>query len=192
MEIESAPLNLESITEYEKIPIRFKVRSKINITRFGSGLNGIDFKEEKVNPSYIKDYDLNEKPEAWLKIFNVKNWRLFISRENNQYVGGAIVVYKTPELHMLDGRTDLSIIWDIRVHPDYRRCGFGTRLFAETVKWSRQKGCRQLKIETQNINVPACKFYVNQGCHLGEINFHKYFNSKSSADEIMLVWYLDL
>jgi ribosomal protein S18 acetylase RimI-like enzyme len=192
MKIERHQVNLESITKYARIPIYFEVNSKINITLIGPGLQGINFKEEKVNPSYIKDYDSSEEPKTWLKIFNTKNWRLFTCRENDQYVAGAIVAHRTPEVHMLDGRIDLAMIWDIRVHPDYRQKGIGSSLFSEVVKWSKQKGCKQLKIETQNVNVPACKFYIKQGCTLGEVNFHKYINSKSSANEIMLVWYLNL
>ena len=77
-------------------------------------------------------------------------------------------------------------------HPDYRRSGIGTKLFTEAAKWSKGKDCRQLKIETQNVNVPACKFYARQGCHLGEINRYAYVDDPSVAPETMLIWYLDL
>ena len=92
---------------------------------------------------------------------------------------------------MLAGRDDIAVLWDIRVHPDHRRSGIGTALFAEVVKWSRQKSCKYLKIETQNINVPACRFYAKQGCRLGEINRFAYIEPRV-AHEVMLVWYLNL
>ena len=93
---------------------------------------------------------------------------------------------------MLNGRDDLAALWDLRVYPDYRSSGIGTRLFAEATKWSKEKGCRQLKVETQNVNVPACRFYTRQGCHLGEINRYAYASEPSVAHETMLIWYLDL
>ena len=93
---------------------------------------------------------------------------------------------------MLVGRKDLAVLWDIRVHPDRRRSGIGTQLFKHAVKWAQSRGCTQLKIETQNINVPACEFYVKQGCHLGEINRYGYAGHQDVQHEVMLIWYLDL
>ena len=191
MEVETLPVNLETLSEHARIPISFKVSSKIEIQRIGSGLGGLVFKEVSLDPPYIKDYDEEQKPQGWLKIFNVEKWCLIRCLDNGDPVGGAVLVTQTPEVRMLDGRDDLSIVWDIRVLPNYRRLGVGTRLFGEAFRWSKQRGLRQMKVETQNINVPACKFYANQGCRLGEISFHKYI-TKSCANEVMLVWYLDL
>ena len=116
---------------------------------------------------------------------------LFLAREDDVPIGGATIAFRTPQVHMLGGRDDLAVLWDIRVHPDYRRSGVGTALFAEAAKWSRERDCKHLKIETQNINVPACRFYTQQGCCLGEINRFAY-NVPQVAHEVMLVWYLDL
>jgi hypothetical protein len=51
------------------------------------------------------------------------------------------------------------------------------------------KGCFRLKVETQNINVPACRFYVKQGCVLGAIHRFAY---PEFPDEAQLLWYKDL
>ena len=58
--------------------------------------------------------------------------------------------------------------------------------------WARKKGCRQLKIETQNVNVPACRFYARQGCELGAIHRYGYAGCPDVAHEAMLLWYLKL
>ena len=50
----------------------------------------------------------------------------------------------------------------------------------------------QVKIETQNVNVPACRFYSKQGCHLGEYNRYAYVGRPEVAREVMLVWYLNI
>ena len=50
---------------------------------------------------------------------------------------------------------------------------------------------KQLKIEAQNNNVPACRIYVARGCHLGAIDRYGY-NDPRVAHETMLIWYLDL
>ncbi len=49
--------------------------------------------------------------------------------------------------------------------------------------------CAELKIETQNINVPACRFYARQGCRLSAIVSHAY---AEFPDEIQLIWRLAL
>ena len=75
---------------------------------------------------------------------------------------------------MLEGRKDLSIIWDLRVHPDHRDRGIGRLLFRAAEAWARARGCRQSKAEIQTINVAACHFFLKQGCDLGAINRHVY------------------
>jgi GNAT superfamily N-acetyltransferase len=65
----------------------------------------------------------------------------------------------------------------------------GKRLFDHAAAWARAQGCRQLKVETQNINVPACTFYAKQGCALGAVNPGAY---PAYPDEVQLLWYLDI
>jgi ribosomal protein S18 acetylase RimI-like enzyme len=97
---------------------------------------------------------------------------------------------------MLEGRDDLAVLWDIRVSPGSKRRGVGRALFAEAIRWSREQGMTTLKIETQNINVPACKFYSSQGAHLGAINRFAYRDAPWShpdvRSEVMLLWYYQL
>ena len=90
---------------------------------------------------------------------------------------------------MLEGRDDLGVLWDIRIDPQYRRRGVGSQLFARAAIWARQRSCRTLKIETQNTNVPACKFYACHKCELRAIHPHAYLEI---PDEVQFLWYLDL
>ena len=193
MEIVTLPVNTESLTAYSAVPISFEVKSKLTIDLLNDGLGGIVLHEEAVNPPYIKDYDeiKGEGPIRWLKRFDTSNWVVFLAREGSIPVGGATVAFHTPELHMLRDREDIAVLWDIRVRPDHRRSGIGTALFGEAAKWSRERNCKYLKVETQNVNVPACRFYVRQGCLLGEIDRFAYSEPRV-AHEAMLVWYLNL
>jgi GNAT superfamily N-acetyltransferase len=90
---------------------------------------------------------------------------------------------------MLEGRADLAVLWDIRVAPAARRHGVGTALFEAAQIWALDNGCRQLKIETQNINVAACRFYARQGCVLRAARHGVY---PECPDEIQLLWYKDM
>ena len=50
-------------------------------------------------------------------------------------------------------------------------------------------GCRHLKVETQSINVTACRFYARQGFVLRSARSGVYPELKG---EIQLLWYKDL
>lgn len=104
-------------------------------------------------------------------------------------MGGAVVAYNTAGVSMLDGRSDLAVLWDIRVRPEARSSGTGSLLFRAVEAWARDRGCRTLKVETQNTNVPACRFYRRMGCALGAFDRFAYADL---PDEVQLMWIKEL
>ena len=114
---------------------------------------------------------------------------LLAAYREEQRVGGAVIAFNTDGLYMLEGITDLAVLWDLRIRTEWRGQGIGTALFFAAERWSAQRDCHTLKIETQNVNVPACRFYVRMGCTLGAINKHAY---PELPDEIQLLWYKEL
>lgn len=197
MEIATLPVNAANLAVYAEIPMSFEVTSQLAVELVEDGLGGIRLTEEAVDPPWVKDYDALEEEghdglTRWLSQFDTSRWALLLAREEGRAVGGATIAYRSPGVRMLAGRDDLALLWDIRVRPERRRSGIGGALLAEVVRWARQHDCAQLKIETQNINVPACRFYVRQGCRLGEIDRYAYWRDPRVADEVMLIWYLDL
>lgn len=193
MDLRIDEVGVDRLAEYASIPMKFEVKSVFVVEEIDGGLGGLRFREEKIEKPYIKDYDSYEGgPERWLDRFDVTNWGFFIVYDGDRPVGGATVAYNTEGVHMLEDRKDLAVLWDIRVHPDYAGQGIGTMLFNHVVKWAKSRNCTQLKIETQNVNVPACRFYVKKGCHLGQIHRYGYYGHPEVADEVMLIWYLDL
>jgi GNAT superfamily N-acetyltransferase len=156
-------------------------------------MGGLRLIEEAVTPPYVKDYDADESPIDWPKQFDTRRWVFFLALNGaHSPLGAAAVAYDTPGVNMLEARRDLAVLWDIRVHPDARGRGLGRRLFARAVDWARARSCRQLKIETQNVNVGACRFYRRMGCELGAIHRYGYAAHPDAAHEAMLLWYLDL
>jgi RimJ/RimL family protein N-acetyltransferase len=65
-------------------------------------------------------------------------------------------------------------------------------LLNRCVEWARDRRYNSLSIETQNVNVPACRFYAKSGCELAEIRRFAYFHRPDLADEAMLIWQLKL
>ena len=191
MAIEIVQQSTEILAGYGDIPISFSVDSRYHVHAIDGGLGGWKLTEEPVQLPYVKDYDAekDDRAESWSRRWDISNWALFEALDDGVPVGGAVVARDTPGVYMLEGRPDLAVLWDIRIRPDYRRRGIGSRLFRRAAEWGRGKGCRQLKIETQNINVAACKFYASQGCYLGAIHPGIY---ESLPEEVQLLWYMNL
>jgi GNAT superfamily N-acetyltransferase len=186
IEITHEPITSDTLRSYAPIPIAFEVRSIVEIND-----NDWTLSERTIDIPWIKDYDdfTDERPPRWLERFDLSNWGLLVAWIDGRRVGGAVVAFDTPGVNMLEGRNDLAVLWDIRVAPEARGSGVGSALFAAVEGWARERGCRELKIETQNINVGACRFYERQGCRLGAVNRHAY---PELPDEVQMLWYKDL
>lgn len=179
-----------SLGDYEAIPISFRVERVLRLEPPPENLPGFIFSEQPLDTPYVKDYDQpDNRPSDWAKSWDISKWGILTADDGGALVGGAIIAWDTPEILQLQGRRDVCALWDIRVLPSHRGRGVGTALFKAAAVWSRARGAVGLKIETQSINVPACRFYAAQGCTLAAVDVHAY---PELPDEIQLIWYLEL
>ena len=177
-----------ALAEYADIPIAFEVREIFEVVVEADG--SVRLEARPVPVSYVKDYDaLHDSPMRWADQFDLSNWRFFSALSGALCVGRAAVACNTPTMEMLEGRRDLALLWDIRVAPLARRRGVGSALFDAATTWARSRGCLQLKVETQNINVAACRFYAQRGCVLRAVHRDAY---PELPDEVQLLWFKDL
>ena len=176
--------SIETLAAYARVSIAYTVRARMRV-------QGDDLVEEPVASPYVKDYDAEPDggPERWPHRFDVSRWGLLVARRGEPRVGGAVLAWNTPDLDMLAGRDDLAVLWDLRVAPASRRQGVAAALFAHAVLWARARGCVRLDVETQDVNVPACRFYASRGCVLRRVDANAY---PSLPDETMLLWSLAL
>lgn len=204
--VEEPPTSFE---DYARVPIAFDVRAIVAIDapdekpgganmsegagRIAESVTsraGVPFAiaETPVAVPYRKDYDLlpENHPTDWPKRFDTGEWGILGAWREGRRVGGAVIAWATPGLEILEDRPDLAVLWDLRVSPEARRGGVGAALFAAAERWALGRGARQLKVETQNINVPACRFYAKQGCTLGAIHPFAY---PALPDEVQMLWY---
>ena len=183
--------SLSHLEEYARIPIAFEVSRILDLSLLDGGIGGLELLERPVTPTFVKDYDgiPGNRPTDWARRFDLSNWGLLSARLEGEWVGGAAIALKTRGLLMLEDRSDLAVVWDLRVSPHARRRGVGAALFAATEQWAAGRGCRRLKVETQNINVPACRLYASRGCTLGAIHRFAY---PDLPEEVQLLWYKNL
>jgi GNAT superfamily N-acetyltransferase len=155
---------LSNLPEHGAIPIAFRVDSVLQALPPEGGMGGTTLHEQIVDHPYVKDYDAikGEGPMRWLGRFDVTNWGLKAAYVDGKRIGGAVIAYDTSNVDLLEHRTDLAVLWDLRVEPMMRRFGVGRSLFSAAEEWARERQCTQLQIETQNINVPACRFYLRR------------------------------
>ncbi len=83
-----------------------------------------------------------------------------------------------------------AIIWDIAVDPPFRRHGVGRQLIEQALQWARERGLPGVMLETQNINVVACRLYEACGFVLGGFDGYLYRGITPDTREIALFWYL--
>jgi GNAT superfamily N-acetyltransferase len=181
----SIELREEPFTEigrYASVPNIFETMSVLDVVEEG-GRHGLQ--ERQLARPFQKNYDALEPPASWPTRFDTSNWILLGAFEGSSRIGGGIGAARTPGIDMLEGRDDLAVLWDLRISPHARRRGVGTALFRAIEAWAAKRQCKELKVETQNTNVAACKFYARQGCALSQVNRGAYVDL---PDEIQLFW----
>lgn len=86
-------------------------------------------------------------------------------------------------------------IWNLMIDEAHRGRGIGRALWACVVDYGRARGARAITLETQQTNVPACRFYHKMGCQLVGLDENLYANITDqqaplshTTPEIALFW----
>ena len=188
IELGEAPI--ASVGELARVSSAFRVDRACEVSAAEGG-GGFILSERPIEAPYVKDYDSipGEGPTQWARRFDVSRWGFVRAQSNGRLIGGAVIALGSADVTLFEGRQDLAVLWDIRVAPHVRGQGVGSALFEAAEAWAVARRCRQLKIETQNINVAACRFYARHGCVLGTVNRYAY---PQLPHEVKLLWYKDL
>lgn len=191
MSVEIREESPDALADYARVSIAFEVSERLAVYAPEAGLGGLRLVAERVSPSYLKDYDADpdHHPTAWPARFDLARWGFLAAWVDGERVGGAVVAWDTPGVEMLEGRSDLAVLWDLRVATAWRARGVGAALFRAAEGWALARGARRLKVETQNVNVAACRFYARRGCALGALHRFAY---PDLPDEVQLLWYKEL
>ena len=181
---------VEALSEHARHPVAFLVERVLDVSLVDEGLGGLVLTERPVEVPWVKDYDAieGEGPITWPERFDVTNWAHRRSRRQPasrrcchpgrhsrcRHVGRALRS-RSPVGPARASRGPIIRRRDLAV-PGGR-------------SWACERACRTLKVETQNVNMPACRFYRRMGCTLAAVDRFAYVDL---PDEVQLIWSKDL
>ena len=169
------PLTVANQADLNRCANAFTVEAELHLTAEDGR---IGYSVEPVTP-YVKRYDPEiYDGQAYLEKPDHAAWLAYADGQ----LAGQILVHE----HW----NRCAIIGDIAVDPPYRRRGVGRRLIEQAVAWARGRGLPGIMLETQNINVPACRLYERCGFVLGGFDACLYRGVMPGTREIALFWYL--
>ena len=96
------------------------------------------------------------------------------------------------QVRLLKWWNGYAYVDDLAVEPRFRKFGVGRALLERGIEWARTKGFYGVMLETQDINVLACRLYQKRGFEIGGFDRNVYKALNPSTDEIALYWYLKL
>lgn len=115
-----------------------------------------------------------ESTSLWKKIFNQETTQIIGFVDKGKLIAGCITITHSPQVNMFRGDMKNSVLWDIRVHPNYQGLGLASKLLEESIIFSKRQHCTNMIIETQNNNPKAINFYLKHNAILLEENTEIY------------------
>ena len=172
----AAPQNIHTAL-FENEP--FNVAGRL-VPRFENGV--WSFTEQLFDAAFQKTYEDD---------FSLSDYLDFLSRPKR-----AVLLFLDEEGVCL-GRARVRANWnryafleDIAVRASMRKKGVGTALFHAVCAWAKEEGLCGVTLETQDMNLNACRFYQKMGMALGCADTCLYANFPETKNELALFWYL--
>ena len=182
--VEEPPTQL---VEYAQVPMGFTVAERFDDQALMALRDDAAVQGVAVSPPSWKDYDayLDGHPSEWPRQFDLSRWTILAAFDRTRRVGGAVVIVDDPQIDLLRDCPSCALLWDVRVAPDARRQGVGSALLEAAEERARERGARSLRVETQDVNVPACRFYHAHGFRLERTTHGAY---AELPNEVQLLW----
>src|SRR4051794_21665432 len=124
---------IADLARYADVPIGFTVTEAFDVSPDTNGSGRFELSLRRVAVPYTKNYDTaGEHPAQWPSRFDVSGWGLFAAFVERTRVGGAAVFQGADAP---DDASDVAVLWDIRVMPEWRRRGVGSALIDAAIAW---------------------------------------------------------
>ncbi|MFD3258101.1 GNAT family N-acetyltransferase [Paenibacillus lentus] len=134
------------------------------------------YTEEIFSEQYIKQY---ENDDIDISYIENKDKAVFFYYEGNNCIG---------QIRLRTNWNGFAFIEEITVAINWRQRGIGTELLMKAIKWAKQNNLVGLMLETQDVNLSACRFYAKNNFVIGAVDNMLYTNF-STANEKAIIWY---
>jgi len=134
------------------------------------------YTEERFSEPYFKQYENDEIDVSYI---DKKEKAVFLYYANNNCIG---------QVKLRSNWNGYALIEDIGVAKDWRQSGVGTALMEKAISWAKGNNLAGLMLETQDVNVSACRFYAKNGFVIGAVDKMLY-SALPTANEIAIFWY---
>ncbi|MDY8046617.1 GNAT family N-acetyltransferase [Paenibacillus polymyxa] len=132
--------------------------------------------EESFPEPYFKQY---EDDDVDISYIDEQGKSIFLYYDENDCVG---------QIKLCTNWNGYALIEDIAVAKDWRHKGIGAALLSKATEWAKQNNLVGLMLETQDVNVLACRFYAKNNFVIGGVDTMLYSNF-STAHEKAIFWY---
>ena len=141
---------------------------------------------------YYLDESSGEKDFTWVVATNcdnamktaIKQYREECGMEENEKLD-----IKVLDAFMVESGFDYDDKkYNITVKKEARKRNIGTSLINQAQTWATDLNLKGFMLETQDINLGACKFYIKNRFTLGSVDIMLY-NNFENRDEKALFWY---
>jgi GNAT superfamily N-acetyltransferase len=173
--------------DYARVSIGFMVEEILDEQAVAALLRGEPAASTPLAAPRWKDYDTypDNKPTDWARRFDLSRWTILAAFLDDQRVGGAVIICNDPHIDLLRDCDRCGLLWDLRVAPAARGRGVGSALVQSIEAVAFRSGARALRVETQQVNVPACRFYARHGFRLERAIAGAY---EMLPEEMQLLW----
>jgi ribosomal protein S18 acetylase RimI-like enzyme len=175
MKITLREIDKDNLHDANKCDATITVNSKL-VLRAENG--GIRYSVLSVEP-YQKRYVFEEKD--YTGYISNPDKTVYFAYADGQLAGQIGVVKHWNAFAWID---------DFAVDVRFRRRGIGRAMMQQAANWAKDRRLPGVMLETQDVNVTACRFYENFGFELRGFDTYLYKNFPESRNEIALYWYL--
>jgi ribosomal protein S18 acetylase RimI-like enzyme len=189
MEIQELAATTANLRPYAAVPADRLVDSRLRLDLLLPGSPTQTLVADPITHTYTHSEDAHSELQAWTERDDLERLTLLCAFEDERCVGGTILALHPEGSWFFPQEVGLAVLWDLRVHPDYRRRGIASALLRKTIEVARRRNCTRLGIETQDSNDGACRLYASIGAVLGAVRRGAYSNR---PDDAALLWYVEV
>lgn len=162
-----------NICDYNKLNDGFIVTGRM-ILKYDN--DNWTYMEELFSKPYFKQYE-NEDIDTTYALDTSK--AVFLYYVDDLCIG---------QIRLCSNWNGYALVEDIGVSKDWRQKGIGTELLEKAVEWAKQNNHIGLMLETQDVNISACRFYAKNNFIIGGVDSMLY-SKYPSANEKAIFWY---